>query len=77
MSTRRYGILYSCASAAVSDQLVSGSFTTLAKALGEMQRVLAAQPGLDAAPMVMAYPAAQCLGLDGSTVHEIVRRYWT
>lgn len=76
MRTRRYGILYSCASVAVSDDLVSGSYTTLTEALTEMKRVLASQPGLEAAPVVKAYPEAVWLGLNGSTVWDI-RRYWS
>lgn len=78
MGNRRYGILSSCASAAVADDLVAGSFSTLAEALAEMKRVLASQPGLEGAPVVKAYPGAVWLGLDGySTVQQIIRRHWS
>jgi hypothetical protein len=77
MGDRQFGILYSCASTAVSDDLVTGSYATLTEALVEMKCVLSAQPGLEAAPMVKAYPEAQWLGLDDSTVQDIIRQHWS
>jgi len=72
----QFGILYSSASTAVSDDLVTGNYTTLTEALAEMRRVLAVQPGLAAGIVMRNFAEAQWLGLDGSTVYDIIRRHW-
>ena len=76
MSARRFGILYSSASTSVSDDLVTGSNATQTEVLAERERILAAQPGLEAVLVRRDHPEAPWLGLGAHTAQDILRRNW-